>query len=220
MKDLRRLLCFRHIGLPVALLVFALGCSGGDGSNQAPVLADFGGNDPNVVVAFGDSITEGVDGGGAPYPGRLAALSGRRVINAGAGGQESGAGLSRLGSTLAAYKPGYICILFGANDVIMGLDQNVTIGNLLAMIQKAKANKTVPILATLTPMIGEHAGWNSEVNRLNDALRNLASAEGVTLVDLNAEFVDAAALMIGDGLHPNDQGNQIIALAFNDTLPH
>ncbi|MCX6997531.1 MAG: GDSL-type esterase/lipase family protein [Kiritimatiellaeota bacterium] len=217
---LRRMLLFGHAGLPVALLLFVLGCGGGDGGNQAPVLDDFGGNDPNVVVAFGDSITEGVDGGGAPYPGRLAALSGRRVINAGVGGQESGPGLSRLGGTLAARKPGYLCILFGANDVIRGYDQNTTIANLQAMLQKARANKTVPILATLTPMIGGHGIWGSTVNRLNDAIRNLASAEGVTLVDLNAEFGDAEVLLIGDGLHPNDQGNQVIALAFNDALPH
>ena len=220
MKMMRRVLFFGlTAGLPAALLLLVLGC-GGEENNQAPVLDDFGGNDPNVVVAFGDSITAGVDGGGAPYPVRLAALSGRRVVNSGVGGQESGPGLSRLGGVLAACQPGYICILFGANDVIRGLDQNNTIANLQAMVQKARANKNVPILATLTPMIREHGIWNSAVNRLNDAIRSLASAEGVTLVDLNVEFGDAEVLLLDDGLHPNDQGNQIIALAFNDVLPH
>jgi len=77
----------------------------------------------------------------------------------------------------------------------------------------------VPLLATLTPMIGEHAIWNGEVNKLNDDIRSLASSLDVTLVDLNAEFGDPAALLLDDGLHPNDQGNQVIALAFNDALP-
>jgi len=205
--------------LPAVLLWVAAGCGGGDGGNQAPVPADFGDNNPNVVLAFGDSITAGVEGGGAPYPARLAALSGKTVINSGVGGQESGAGLARLGGALAANKPGYICILYGANDVIMGRDQNSTIANLADMLQQAQANKTVPMIATLTPMLGEHGPWTSAVDRLNDAIRNLASATGTTLVDLNAEFGDAETLLLGDGLHPNDQGNQIIALAFNDALP-
>jgi len=204
---------------PVLLLWAAAGCGGGDGGGQAPVLSDFGANNPNVVLAFGDSITAGVDGGGAPYPARLAALSGKTVINSGVGGQESGAGLARLGGALASVKPGYLCILYGANDLIMGLDRETTIANLTAMVQMAQANKTVPLLATLTPMIGEHAIWNGEVNKLNDDIRSLASSLDVTLVDLNAEFGDPAALLLDDGLHPNDQGNQVIALAFNDALP-
>jgi lysophospholipase L1-like esterase len=46
----------------------------------------------------------------------------------------------------------------------------------------------------------------------------MADAEGVALVDLQGEFGEGAGLLIGDGLHPNDAGNQLIALAFNDAL--
>jgi acyl-CoA thioesterase-1 len=173
-----------------------------------------------VVVALGDSITQGVDGGGTPWPARLAALDGKTVINAGIEGTESSDGVARIQDLLLEYQPGYITILYGANDVIMGADQSFTIGNLTAMIQMARANKTVPILATLTPSYGEHAIWDSTIQRLNDAIRTLASNENVTLVDLAAEFGNNPDLFISDGLHPNDQGNQIIALAFNDAIPH
>ena len=82
----------------------------------------------------------------------------------------------------------------------------------------AKANKTVPILATLLPMIGGHGIFTSAADRISNGIRDIASSEGVTLVDLNSEFGDPENQLISDGLHPNDTGNQIIALAFNDVL--
>ena len=201
------------------LMLLALaGCGGSDGSTKAGSGADFGSNDPTVIVALGDSITAGVDGSGAPWPARLAALSGKTVINAGIGGQESGDGLARIGGALAAYKPGFIIIDFGANDAIMLRDTDNTLGNIRAMVQAAKANKTVPILATLLPMIEGHAIYDSVAGRISAGIRDIASSEGVTLVDLNAEFSDPASLLISDGLHPNDAGNQVIAAAFNDVF--
>lgn len=205
-------------GLAGLLMLALAGCGGGDGASSAGSGADFGSNDPQVVVALGDSITAGVDGSGAPWPARLAALSGKTVINAGIGGQESGAGLDRIGGALAAYKPGYIIIDFGANDAIMLRDTDNTLANIRAMVQAAKANKTVPILATLLPMVEGHGIYDSVAGRISAGIREIGSSEGVTVVDLNAEFTDPENQLISDGLHPNDTGNQIIALAFNDVL--
>ena len=202
----------------LVMMLTLAGCGGGGGDSSAGSGADFGSNDPKVVVALGDSITAGVDGSGAPWPSRLAALSGKTVINAGIGGQESGDGLGRIGGALAAYKPGYIIIDFGANDAIMQRDTDATLANIRAMVQAAKANKTVPILATLLPMIGGHGIFTSAADRISNGIRDIASSEGVTLVDLNSEFGDPEHQLISDGLHPNDTGNQIIALAFNDVL--
>ena len=208
--------------LPVWLAGLALlavaGCGGGDGGpSSAPV--DFGNNNSNVVVALGDSITAGVDGGGTPWPARLATLSGKDVINAGVGGEASGGALSRCGGLLASYQPGYIIILTGANDAIMGYSTDDAVANIRAMVAMAKANKTVPIVATLLPMIEEHLDYESAAERISAGVRALASSENVKLVDLYAEFTDPENQLISDGLHPNDLGNQIIALAFNDALP-
>ncbi|TAN36762.1 MAG: hypothetical protein EPN23_08105 [Verrucomicrobia bacterium] len=202
----------------VLLLLGLMGCGGGDSGGSAP--ADFGGNHPNVVVALGDSITAGVEGGGAPWPARLASLSGKTLINAGIGGQESGDGLARIGGALAAYKPGYIIIDFGANDAIMLRDTDNTLANIRAMVGMAKAHKTVPILATLLPMIGEHGIYDSTAQRISAGISAIGKSEGVTVVDLKTEFTDPENQLISDGLHPSDLGNQIIALALNDALPH
>ena len=198
-------------------LLAAGGCGGDSGSSPAPI--DFGNNNSNVVVALGDSITEGVDGGDTPWPARLATLSGKNVINAGVGGEESSGALNRIGGLLDDYKPGYIIIFTGANDAIRDLDTDITVGNILAMVQAAKANKTMPIVATLLPMVEEHLIYNSAADRISAGVRNIAKSENVMLVELNAEFTDPDNELIFDGLHPNDLGNQIIALAFNDGLP-
>lgn len=200
------------------LLMLALaGCGGGDGASGGGT-TDFGSNNGQLVVALGDSIVAGVDGGGAPWPARLAGLSGKAVVNAGVGGEESGGALSRCGSLLATYKPGYLLILTGANDAIMSRSTDNAVANIRAMVQMAKANGTVPVVATLLPMVGEHGIFDSAARRISAGVRDVASSEGVALVDLNGEFSDPAGLLIGDGLHPNDAGNQIIALAFNDTF--
>ena len=198
-------------------MVALAGC-GSDGSGSGGGNTDFGSNNGQVVVALGDSIVAGVDGGGAPWPARLSGLSGKTVINAGVGGEESGGALSRCGGLLAGYKPGYLLILTGANDAIMSSSVDNAVAHIRAMVQAAKANGTVPIVATLLPMIGEHSIFDGSAQRISAGLREVASSEGVALVDLHGEFGDAGSLLIGDGLHPNDAGNQIIALAFNDAL--
>ena len=204
--------------LVAGLLLMALAGCGGNGTTSAGSGADFGDNHPNVVVALGDSITEGVDGGGAPWPGRLGGVSGKTVINAGVGGEPSGGALSRCGGVLAAYKPGYLIILTGANDAIMGYSTDDAVEHIRAMVQAAKANKTVPIVATLLPMVEGHLIYNSAADRISAGVRSVASSEGVTLVNLNGEFGDPEHQLLSDGLHPNDIGNQIIAMAFNDVL--
>lgn len=200
------------------LLMLALAGCGGEGTNTGGDSTNFGDNNPQVVVALGDSIVAGVEGGGTPWPARLSALSGKRVINAGVGGEESIGALSRCSRLLSAYKPGYLLILTGANDAIMRYSTDNAVANIRAMVQMAKANGTVPVVATLLPMIGEHSIFDSAAQRISAGVGSVAGVEGVAMVDLHGEFGEPAGLLIGDGLHPNDAGNQIIALAFNDAL--
>lgn len=203
--------------LAVLLLGLAAGCGGGDEGMAVP--EDFGDNNPNVIVALGDSITAGIPGGGAPWPARLGALTGKTVVNAGVGGEESSGGAARIGGVLRSRKPGYILIFYGANDAIMQRDTDRALNNIRSMVAKAKANKTAPLLATLLPMIGEHGIYNSAAERISAGIHQIGGEEGVTVVDLAGEFGDPQNQLLPDGLHPNDLGNQIIALAFNDTLP-
>lgn len=202
----------------IIILLLAAGCEGGGGSKHDHSAIDFGDNDPDLYVAMGDSITGDVNYGVVPYPPRLEAMLGKRVVNAGAGGETSGGGAGRVKSILKRHKPGYLLILYGANDLLHGRDKEDTLNNLRYMINAAKNNQTVPVIATLTPMVRSYNLWDTGEQRLSNAIRDLASAEDIWLVDIAAEFRHQSEYMSFDGLHPNDAGAQLIALAFYDEL--
>jgi lysophospholipase L1-like esterase len=198
-----------------AILLFA-GC----GQDDSPAPHDFGNNDTNLYVACGDSITEGGYGGSDPggYPAVLASMLGKRVINQSQGGDSSDGGIGIVNSALNNYKPGYVIILFGANDVIHSYDPNDTINNLRTMIEAAKNNKSIPVIGTLLPMSEEHAPFEGGVEALNPLIIRLGEEEGIAVADLFAAFWGDPSLIVDDGLHPSDAGNQVIARTFLNAL--
>ena len=190
-----------------------VGCDGGGSSGGGG--GDIGDNTAGVFVAMGDSLTSGYCvPAGAPYPDRTAAATGKTVINEGRCGERSGGGAGRVSGVLNQHKPEGLLILYGANDMINGGDVEGTIGNLRFIIQTAKANKTRPIIANLTPMYDGHAVFQGSVDALNQRINQLASEEGAALVNLAGEFGQERDLIQADGLHPSDMGTQVIAFAF------
>ena len=212
---LGRLIRFSGCLLVAATAGLWSGCEGGGGGTSH----DFGDNDPAKVVCLGDSITGDMNYDGvAPYPSELAHMrSDKTVINKGKGGQSSGGGASRIGGILKE-KPGYVCILYGANDVINGYPKSETISNLRAIISNCKMNKTVPILATCTPTSGSRWIFDGAIKQLNAQIRQLAGDEGIQLVDLENEFAGSESARFPDGLHPDAAGCAIIAAAFSDQI--
>ena len=199
--------------LSLALCAVPSGC-GGDGDGGG---GDFGDNDRNLVVCIGDSITQGYACEGAPYPSRLAAYSGKTVLNYGVGGSTAAYGAGVIGSALAR-KPGYACILYGANDCIAGVSAETTLGNLRRVVQACKNNKTRAIIATPTPMVAPHSGYSARIKRLVDGIRAMAKEEGVPCIDLNAAFGDGQGYLAPDGLHMTDAGSDLIARKFNSKM--
>jgi len=84
-----------------------------------------------------------------------------------------------VNSALQNDQPGYLLILYGANDAIMSYDSDTAIANLQDIVEAAKANNTIPVIATLTPMYGEHSIFNGEAERISDGIRNLATQENM-----------------------------------------
>lgn len=207
------------VGIVAALATLVLaGCLSSGGGGGGPP-KDFGDNDPNVVVCLGDSITEGrCVPAGAPYPSRLASLSGKNVINAGTCGEKSAIGVSKVGGLLDRYSPGYLVILYGANDAIFGLDVNVVINNLRNIIGAAQANKTIPLIGTVLPIYDSRAFAEPKAAEYSNAIRSLAKETGAILVDFRKEFGNERSFIQADGLHPSDSGKALMALAVNDRL--
>jgi lysophospholipase L1-like esterase len=195
--------------------LFVCGCenNGGDAGSGH----DFGENNSDLYVAMGDSITRGL-GASTTYPSILSGLLGKRVVNLGSDGAKSSAGASSVGSVLRNYKPGYLLIDYGANDIINSLGSGTVINNLRIMIQAAKASKTIPVVATCTPMMYGHILYDGGIIQLNGLIRSLAAEEGAILVDLEQAFEGHPEYMQADGLHPNNSGLNAMALAFFDAL--
>ena len=119
-------------------------------------------------------------------------------------------------------------ILYGVNDVIHGDGTSGIAAALSQMVFICKQNNVVPVLMTYPRPILGHQLFAGGTLSLNRSIRQIASAEGIKCVDLEQEFSAGSDplfpewpttdpnLMSPDGLHPNDAGTQIIALACAD----
>jgi lysophospholipase L1-like esterase len=196
---------------------FLVGCGAGDGGleNSNP-----GNNDVNVVVAFGDSITQGSECPCVPYPARLSGLIGKTVFNTGIGGSKATSSIGRTQDAINKYHPGFMLILYGINDIIHGGNVANIIGALSQMVAICKQNNVVPVLATYPIPTEGHWLFSGGTTTLNNNIRALAAAQGIKCVDLEPEFMGDNGpdftLYMPDGLHPNDAGTQIMALSFAD----
>ncbi|MCD6419586.1 MAG: hypothetical protein J7L41_02570 [Synergistetes bacterium] len=202
----------------ISLVMIVLsGCGGGGGLTW-----DFGDNDPNKYLAFGDSITEGCPyGPSGGYPVRLQALlgDGAVVVNAGVGGEKTPEGVRRYESVLHNNKPGFVLILEGSNDAThFPKDVDETINNLKFMVEKAKENATIPIIGTIPPMFGMHKWWELDVETRDARIRELAQEEDIVLADIFEAMKGREDLFIWDGLHPNEDGYQLMAQVWYDAI--
>ena len=214
-------------GAVAFLSAFLLAGCGSDGdsalSNGNPGL-----NDVNVVAAFGDSITQGSECACAPYPARLAGLIGKIVYNTGVGGSRASENVGRTQTAINKYHPAFMFILYGVNDVIHGDSAEGAAAAVNQMVLVCKQNNVVPVLMTYPRPIAGHNLFSGKTIALNRSIRSIAKMEGIKCVDLEKEFsagpdpiypewpMTDANLMQPDGLHPNDAGTQIIALACAD----
>ncbi|KQV57320.1 MULTISPECIES: SGNH/GDSL hydrolase family protein [unclassified Caulobacter] len=200
-----------------------------------------------VVVALGDSITEG--SGSTPHnnwPSRIARrLSGKRcevvVVNAGISGNKvlsdggSPGMLMRLDRDVFAV-PGLTDIIFaeGVNDIRAAetttFDAEALARQMLEgyrqLVVRAHAHGIRVIGGTLTPYKGTNnqteAGL-ATVERINTAIRSGAVFDAV--VDFNRAIADPTdpqrmrpEFQKGDWLHPNDSGYAAMAAAIPETL--
>ena len=208
----------KHIPLRLSCIILSAflfsGCDdGGGGGLSNP---DPGENDVNVVVAFGDSITQGSECACPAYPARLAGLIGKTVHNTGVSGTAAESNVNRTQQAIDKYRPGFMLILYGVNDILWSQSVSATVAALGQMVSICEQNNVVPVLATYPEPIAGHDLFAPRVLRLNEAIRDLAESADVSLVDLEREFGADPDLYVSDGLHPNDTGTQIIAAAFAD----
>ena len=209
MRGTRLVRFARRLVTVAASAVLLVGCEGDGGGGLS---ADVGDNDPNVVVALGDSITSGH--GATPYPSLLTGMIGRTVVNSGVPGERAAGGAARVASVLARHKPGYLLIMLGSNDAIHASTPGPVATQLRSIVEQAKANHTVPIISTIPSMISLYSIFQGAVEPINAEIRAIGSEPGVYFVDSDARMGQNPDLYFDNGLHPNDAGHVVIAEAF------
>jgi acyl-CoA thioesterase-1 len=170
----------------------------------------------SLVVVFGDSLYAGYGleqaEGFAPELQRALAESGirARVVNAGVSGDTTAAGQQRLAFTLDGLErpPDLVLVGLGGNDMLRGINPSQTRANLIAILSELNERE---IEAMLTGMIAApNLGADYGV-AFNPIYRELSTSYDVTLYPFFLDgVIDQPDLMLPDGIHPNDQGIDLI----------
>lgn len=149
------------------------------------------------ILAFGDSLTDGVGGSGENYPERLAQRIDRVIINAGSNGETTAQGRARLPGVLREERPALLILCLGINDLTRGLPRDAIRDNLVAMLASAR-DAGVPVLLLGLPARG---------GAVVDPLFSEAAQAGDALLDAHS-MVDVLAnpAMKSDLVHLNADG--------------
>lgn len=164
-----------------------------------------------VIVTFGDSLTAGV--AGRSYPADLQDLLTahgyeHRVENQGVSGDTTTDGLARIDNVIAAH-PVLVILEFGGNDGLRGIPVDSTKKNLEEMITRLKQVK-IPIVLlgiTLPPNYGPEY-----VRPFTAMFPELAKQYRLKLMPfLLVDVYQHPDMMQPDGIHPNGEGNKVVA---------
>jgi acyl-CoA thioesterase-1 len=164
---------------------------------------------PIRIVAFGDSLTEGL---GLPktqaFPAQLeAALRAKgyevEIVNAGVSGETAPQGLMRLDWSVPAGTDAVIVEL-GANDMLRGQNPDGTRRALTEIVRRLKAKNISVLLAGMRAAPNLGADYAA---RFDPLFPEIAAQEGVLLYPFFLDNVAGdRALNQPDGLHPNTRG--------------
>lgn len=200
-----------------------------------------------TIVALGDSVTLGVrrDGSVKPDQTFVALLGnepGRKVVNAGIGGNNTDQMLARLNSDVLSHQPDTVIIMAGLNDAAY-IDPGPVArtwprvsaekfeGNLTAMVRAIKAAGARVILMTPNPMTARYPYSNLGFYRGNDinhglrlyhvATIEVGRKESACVVDVFDAIMKESQWesMLPDGIHPNPEGHRLIYRLIENSCP-
>lgn len=160
--------------------------------------------DDAVILAFGDSITAGVGAPqGSSYPEILETLIHRRVIRSGISGETSGEGMVRLPGELAAHRPKLVLLCLGGNDLLRRMDLEKTTSNVKRMVQMIRESGAEVILIGVPApgLMLSTAPFYKKIAKDMDV-----PLEASLLADILAD-----SKLKADAIHPNAEGNRILA---------
>ena len=171
---------------------------------------------PNVVF-MGDSITEGWVANDAAF------FEDNGYVGRGIGGQTSSHFLLRFREDVIKLAPALVVINAGTNDIAENAgayNEEYTFGNIVSMVELARANKIKVILTSVLPAAA--FGWNPSVKdapqkimQLNARIRKYAQENKIPYVDYYSEMVEGDNKALNssytrDGVHPTLEGYKVM----------
>ncbi len=183
----------------------------------APVgTASTGSNAPKTLLFLGTSITAGygLDPDEA-YPMQIqrkidSARLAYRVVNAGVSGETSSGLLRRL-EWLLQQRLDVVVIETGANDGLRGVPIETMRSNLEQIITRIRSAQPATTIALVQMEAMPNMG-RSYAQGFHDAFPALAKRNGVVLLPFLLDGVAGERdLNQGDGIHPNERGERMVA---------
>jgi lysophospholipase L1-like esterase len=156
-----------------------------------------------VIVAFGDSLTEGVGGNGKGYPEIVAERIGLPIINAGISGDTTESALSRLERDVLSRNPDIVLVALGGNDALQKKSKEQTFANLRTIIDRIQKNGSVTIL------IGIRGRALSDP--YNEHFEKLAKDTRSIYIPDMLDGIFGDGRYMSDAVHPNARGYEKIA---------
>ena len=169
------------------------------------------------VIFMGNSITEGW------VKIRPDFFKENGYIGRGIGGQTSYQFVVRFRPDVINLKPKLVVINAGTNDVAENtgpFDLQTTFGNIVSMVELAKANKIKVILTSVLP--AAKFGWNksikdapAKIEALNALIKEYAKKNKIPYVDYYTPMVTGADRALNpayskDGVHPTAAGYEVM----------
>lgn len=193
---------------------------------------------PRFVI-LGDSVSAGfglaVGGEGLPgecYARRLQQLAsdcGLQLIVSALDGTDTTYALRRFHRMVTAHEPRWVMVMLGLNDARpAGAHPNIPpedfAQNILALVDRVAAIEARAILVTPNPRFDATHGIAEPADCMQpyvEALRGIARALNLPLIDVHARFVAAENLraLVPDGVHPSAAGHRLIAEVLSEQLP-
>ncbi|MDE0151958.1 MAG: arylesterase [Bdellovibrionales bacterium] len=168
-----------------------------------------------IFIALGDSLTEGYQlSSQEAYPHLLEARLNKefpryktQVINAGISGSTTSSGVNRLKKYLRL-KPHVVFISLGSNDGLRGTPIDTIKKNLQNMIDLARSNNILVILAGLKIPMNYGEEYTEAFERI---FKSLAQKNNVTYIPFLLEGVAGNPdLNLPDLIHPNGKGHKVM----------
>lgn len=195
---------------------------------------------PLSWVLTGDSITHGIVHtlGARAYPEHMhelirgdmarvqdvvinTAISGWRVVQL----------LEDFDRRVAAWRPNVVTLMIGTNDcsttgALGTIEASEFAASVTEFVARVRALGAIPVLQT-PPMIDPlNAPERSRIGEFAQAIRDVATAQDIILVDQFARFSELGAdkvnqvpwALMGDPFHPNASGHAVLALGLAEAL--